>query len=655
MKFNNVFSKGKIGNIEVKNRVVMPAMGVGLSNSDGTPSDKMIGYYEERAKGGVGLIITEITRVNDEHGVGEIHQLCVTKDEHIEPLKKFAHTIHKHGTKVFAQLHHPGRQTFSGMIGGQPVVAPSPIKCGVCQQETRALTTEEIKSLVKDFVKGAQRVKAAGIDGVELHGAHGYLINQFLSPYTNKRKDEYGGSFENRMRFIKEIISGIKETCGDYPISVRISADEFLGAVGIPEKGIDLEEGVKIAKYLEKLGIDVINVSAGTYETMNTTIEPISFPQGWKSHLSKAIKEAIDIPVIVTNVIKKPDFADELIESGLADFVALGRAHLADPEWANKAKEGREEEIRYCISCLHCVETLLTKVLPEGGLLECACNPRLGRELDFNDLKKNGSGKVVAVIGAGPSGMEAARILALRGFKPVILEKQNQVGGQLQLANKPPHKDKVTWLIDNMLNQLNKLGVEIRLNEDVSIDVLKKLNPYAVFVATGSNPLVPPIEGSEKENVCTAWDILSGKVKLESKKVAVIGSGMTGLETSELLAEQGNKVSVIEMLDKIGPGAHIQNLLDVTMRLNEYGAEMLPSHKLQKITDMKVVLEDLINTKVVEKEVDHVVLSIGSIPNNGLVEDIKANFHNVKIIGDANGIGKIVHAISAGFEEGYNL
>lgn len=655
MKYNNLFSEGKIGDLQLENRVVMPAMGVGLANADGTPSEAMIAYYEERAKNGVGLIITEITRINDETGVAEPHQLCATRDEHIEGLKKLADAIHKHGKKIFVQLHHPGRQTYSAMIGGKPVVAPSAIPCGVCQQETRALTIEEIKELVNNFIRGAQRAKAAGIDGVELHGAHGYLINQFLSPYTNKRTDEYGGSFENRMRFIKEIILGIKETCDNYPISVRISGDEFLGLVGIQEKGIDVEEAVNIAKYLEEIGIDVISVSSGTYETMNTTIEPVSFLQGWKSHLSKAIKEAVNIPVIATNNIKKPDVADGLIESGIVDFIALGRGNLADPEWVKKAKEGRADEIRYCISCLHCAETLFNKVLQGSGILECACNPRLGRELEFSDLKNNGEGKVVAVIGAGPAGMEAARILALRGFKPVLLEKENQVGGQLQLANKPPHKDKVTWLIDNMLNQLNKLGVEIRLNTKVSIDVLKQLKPYAVFVATGANPFIPLIKGIEKENVCTAWEILKGKVKLEGKKVAVIGSGMTGLETAELLSEQGNKVSVVEMIDEIGKGVHIQNLLDVTMRLKEYGVDMLPSHKLLEICDSKVILENLTSNNIIEKEVENIVLSIGVKPNNGLLEEIKVSFDNVKIIGDASGIGKIAHAIKAGFEEGYNL
>lgn len=644
-----MFSKGKIGNLEIKNRVVMTAMGTGFANPDGTPSERITKYYEERAKGGVGLIVTEVTRINDDHGVAGWGQLAVTKDEHIEPLRKFADTIHQYGTKLFLQLHHPGRQNNSALIGGQPVVGPSAIPCGVSRQETRALTTEEVESLVADFVNGARIAKAAGIDGVELHGAHGYLINQFLSPYTNKRTDKYGGNFENRLRFLKEIILGIREVCGDYPLMVRLSVDEFLPSAGITEKGIELEDGIEIVKAIEALGIDAIDVSSGIYETMNTIVEPTSYPQGWRTHLAKAVKEVVKIPVVAANVIRKGEFADELLESNIVDFIGIGRGLLADAEWVNKIAEGREEDVRNCISCLHCFESIF------AGELECAVNPRMGRELKYGEPEKDGKGQIVAIIGAGPAGMESARVLAMRRFKPVIFERDQQVGGQLLLANKPPQKEKITWLIENLHTQLEKLGVEIRLNTEATVELLKELNPVAVFVATGADAFIPGIEGAEGENVFTPTEILDGSVELKGKRIAVVGSGMTGLETAELLAEQGNNVTVFEMADIIGPGAYFQNLIDVTTKLTKLGVEMHPSYKLIKIEGDRIVLENLKELETVEFPLDAVILSVGVRPNTGIIEDIKAHFENVKIIGDVNKPRKIAHAIKEGFDVAYNL
>lgn len=649
MRYEHLFSKGKIGSLELKNRVVMTAMGIGLANPDGTASERIIKYYEERAAGGVGLIVTEVTRVNDEHGVGEALQLSVTRDEHIEPLRIFTDVIHQYGTKLFLQLHHPGRQTASALIGGQPVVAPSAIPCGVMKQETRALTTEEVEGVIQDFINGAKRAKAAGVDGVELHGAHGYLINQFLSPYTNKRTDQYGGSFENRLRFLKEIIMGIRKECGDFPLMVRLTVDEFLPTIGVKEKGIELEDGVRIVQELEQLGIDAIDVSCGIYETMNTAIEPISYPQGWRTNLTRAVKDAVNIPVVGVNVIRKAEFAEELLEGESIDFVGIGRGLLADPEWVKKVEEGREDEIRYCMSCLHCFESIF------NGHVKCAVNPRTARELEYNEFKIDGEGLPVAIIGAGPAGMEAARVLAIRGFKPVIFEKEAVVGGQLQLADKPPRKEKLTWLIETMEAQLKKLNVEIRLNTEATIEELNALNPYAVFIASGAEAVIPPIDGVTKGNAYTTTDILKGTVELRDKKVAVIGSGLTGLETAEFLAEHGNQVTVIEMQDTLGKGAYFQNLIDVLGRLHGLGVGMMLGHRLEKITSGKIILEKVDTSEMIDFPVDAVVLALGVKANSELVNSIKANFSNVKEMGDVKKSGKIAHAIRDGFVEAYNL
>lgn len=651
MKYKNLLSKGTIDNLELKNRVVMSPMSPGVATLDGEVTDDTIAYYEARAKGGVGLIILGALKINDETGTFEARGLSIAKDEYIPGMKRIADSIHQYGAKVFAQIGHPGRQAYSRINKGNPCVAPSAIPCMVCRQETKALSIKEIESMVQDFIDAARRLQAADMDGVELHASHGYLINQFLSPYSNKRTDEYGGSLENRMRFIEDIIKGIRDKCGkDFIISVRIPADEFLEEFGVSEDGINLQEGVRIAKYLDDLGVDAINVSSGIFLTTNTIIEPTSYPQGWRIHLAEEVKKVVKAPVIAASVIRKPEFAEELLENHIVDFVALGRGLLADPDWVKKAEEGRESEIIPCISCLNCLELVYAEKASE-----CAVNIEAARELQLPDLIQNGNDRVVVIIGAGPAGMEAGRILAIRGFKPILFEREKEVGGQLQLANKPLHKEKMNWLIDYLANQLDLLGIETRLGTEPSIKEIKRLDPYAIFIATGSSEIVPKIQGIQNENVYLVSDILQGKVKIEDKEVAVIGGGMTGLETAELLAEQGNKVTIIEMLGKIGQGIYTPNRIDIMNRLKKHDVKMLANHKLESVVGTKVVLEDLIKKIDVELMVDHVVLSLGVKPNNQIVESIKQNFENVIVIGDAKETGRIAHAIKTGHMEARNL
>lgn len=645
MKYENLFSKGKIGRLELKNRIVMPPMGTGLASSTGEVTNELVRYYEERAKGGCGLIITEIARVDDVEGIGLANQISVTNVNKIPGLEKLARAIHKYDSKIFIQLHHPGREGHSILSGGKQLVAPSAVMCKAVGEMPRELTTAEVEELVKKFVSGAKIAQMAGMDGAELHGAHGYLIGQFISPLTNLRTDKYGGSFTNRMRFITEIILGIKHVCGaNFPISVRMDGDEFV------EGGLTLPEAVKAARYLESIGIDSINISSGTYDSGVTIIEPISYAQGWKRHLSQAVKDAVKIPVIGCMVIRKPEFADSLIKEGTVDFVALGRAQIADPEWGKKAMEGRENEIRQCISCLHCIEQL-----GQCKTTKCAVNARMGRELEFNGFEKKGEGRVVAVIGGGPAGMEASRVLALKGFRPVLFESKGVLGGSVYLGSKPPLKEKLNWFLDNLEYEIRQLGVDIRLNSAPTIEDIKALNPFAVYVASGSSPIVPPIPGVKNENVCTVVDILEGKVKPTNRNIVVIGSGMTGLETAELLAEKGNKVTVIEMLSKIGNGIYRSNLYDVTSRLKKYGVEMIPSVKLLSIDENGITVQNTINNEVSYKVADKVVLSLGVRSNNQMVEELEKNFEIVKVLGDSVRPGRISDAIQTGFEKAYIL
>ncbi|WP_350342917.1 FAD-dependent oxidoreductase [Proteinivorax tanatarense] len=641
MNYKKLFSKGQIGKMPLRNRIVMPAMGTALAGSTGEASPDIIKYYEERAKGGCGLIITEITRVCDDYGVGVANQLSATKPQHIASLQKLARTLHKYDTKVFVQLHHPGRETYSRLIGGKQIVAPSAVMCKVTQEMPRELTTEEVEGLVRKFVTSAKMAQMAGIDGVELHAAHGYLINQFLSPYTNKRTDKYGGHFANRMRFISEIMVGIRHICGpDFPVSVRISADEFV------EGGINLEEGVKIARYLESIGVNALNVSAGIYETSATIVEPMSYPQGWKKHLAEAVKKAVNIPIIAVNVIREPQFAENLLDSGNVDFVGLGRGLLADPQWANKAKENKDKEIRRCISCVYCFEQLTT-----GGVLKCAVNPKMGRELEFENLPETGDNKVVVIVGAGPAGLEAARVLKLRGFRPIVLEKENDLGGALQIAKKPHLKDKIQWLIDYYQEQVKILDIEINFGVKATVENIKDLDPYAIFVATGARPIIPQVPGANNENVFTADDVLKGIVSVKGEKVAVIGSGMTGCEAAEMLAMDDNEVAIIEMQKEIAGNVYKLNRYDIMSRLTKHKVEMLPCKKLLQITDQGVALMDTFTSATSLKQADKIILALGVQPNSELISNLEEDFERVYAIGDVANPGRIGDATRQGFEK----
>ncbi len=642
MKYEKLFERGKIGTVNLKNRVVMTAMGVNLAGSMGEANDVITRYYEERAKGGVGLIITEIARIDDEYGVGTPNQLSVTEGRHIPHLERMIETIQKYGTKVFIQLHHPGRETKSSLIGGKQIVAPSAIMCQVTQEMPRALTTEECEGLVKKFIKGAVISKTAGADGVELHVAHGYLLNQFVSPYSNKRTDKYGGSFQNRLRIVSEIITGIKYMCGaDFPVSVRISADEFV------EGGLKLPESIKIARTLESYGIDALNVSSGTYESATTIIEPGSYPQGWKKHLAEEIRKNVKIPVIAVNNIKDPETAEQLLESGVCDFVGVARGLLADPHWVNKTKDGKSDQIRKCIGCLNCFAEL-----NQGRHIKCTVNGALGREIEFSDLEKNGEGKTIAVIGGGPAGMQAALVLDQKGYKTVLFDDREKLGGTLNVADKAPIKDKVLAMNNGLIREIEESGVDVKMNTKATVEMVKELNPAGVFVAVGASPTVPPIPGIEGKNVLKAEDVLTGKVTAKGK-VAVIGSGLTGLETAELLADKGHSIVLIEMQKNIGPGVNRTILVDLMMRFKKHDPLIMPNHRLMSITDTNIVLMNQMTSQPLLVEADTVVLALGVTPRRALVSEFMEAFDNVRVIGDAEKAGRIQEAIKEGYSQAF--
>lgn len=679
-----LFTPMKIGSCEIKNRIVMAPMLMGFGKFDGKPTEKMMDYYEERAKGGTGLIITEITRINDKTGAAAFAQLSVSSDSQIDPLREMADRIHKHGAKLFVQLHHPGRQNVGLLVGTVPLsiaaekmtkgaygkllykltpkvgptmlqknIVPSSVAPSKCDPayfaggRVRALTLKEIKELEKNFIDGAVRVKNAGCDGVELHASHGYLLQQFFSPVTNKRTDEYGGSFENRMRFITNIIKGIRARCGEgFPLIVRLTVDECYSYIGEQNKGYALEEGVKIAKALEKLGIDAIDVSSAGYDTFNYWLEPVSFEPGWRKYMAKAVKEAVNIPVIAANLIRSPEQAEAQLQEGIQDFVSLGRPHIADPEWAQKARDGKT--IRRCICCLNCIESMQNNAYI-GGHGECAVNPFVGNE--GKEIVKDGNGRKIVVIGAGASGLTAAYIASLRGFSVTVLEKSDSAGGQLKLASAPPHKAKIGWFIEDLTALCKDEGVEILFNTEANAENIKQYNPYAVIYAAGSKPIKPKFAGEYSEEfVCTFEDVLTGRADIKNKKVAVIGSGMTGLETAEYLNENSCKTVVVEMADTVAPGTWMQHTDDIMPRLREKQTKFLTGEKLSEIYSDKIVTENVKTKEKTEITVDAVVLALGSKPDSSLYSELENSGIKVLNVGDSSKVGRIRNATVTAYD-----
>jgi 2,4-dienoyl-CoA reductase-like NADH-dependent reductase (Old Yellow Enzyme family)/thioredoxin reductase len=611
-------------------------MGTDFANPDGTASMRLIRYYEERAKGGVGLIINEYTGVDESTSIPSNYNLRLSRDWHIASAEQLVEAVHRHDCLIFAQLHHAGSTSKPALTGRQPISASDvpPVPGGLVPQP---MSPEEIKDIQQKFVNAAMRAKKAGYDGVELHGAHSYLIGQFFSPYYNKRTDSYGGCLENRMRFIDEIIDGVRETLGsDFPISVRICGDEMTPDV---PGSLTLEDGLAIGLHLEKKGIDVLNVSNGSALNANANCDPYSYTPGWKKYVAKAFKEALSIPVIATNTIKNPAFAEQLLEEGVCDFVGLGRSQFADPFFMKKAKTRKEEQIRPCIGCMVCRERLLM----HQSSVACAVNPRMGREYIENDVKKDGGNRPVAVIGGGPAGMEAAIVLAQRGYKPTLFEKESALGGTLNLADKPPHKKLISELVKSMSAQLAALDVDVRLNTEASPETVAEISPVGVFVACGAEPILPSIPGIKSAHVHTAEDVLRKEAKLRGR-IAVIGTGMTGLETAELLLESGYEVVMAEMRETVGPGLFAVILNDSMRRIKAYSPTILTGHKLTAIGESEITLETS-SGEHISVQADSVVLALGVAPKAEIVEAYKTVSVNVFAAGDTRAAGRIYEAM----------
>ena len=631
MKFNRLFEPITIGGMEVKNRIAMAPVAMRYNTPSGTITQRVVDHYAERAKGGTGLIIVEATTVDWPVGKVGACPLRLDGNQFIHGFSDLVEAAHAYGAKVAVQLQHVGGQTNRNNTEGEQPVAPSvvPFPRG---DTPRELTIHEIRHIVAQFADSILRAKTAGFDAVEIHGSHGYLVTQFHSPYFNKRTDMYGGSFENRMRFTLEIIEAAREKVGpEFPIIFRFSADEHV------EGGVDLEEAKRIAKRVEEAGVDAIDISAGVHAARPWIFPPMAMPRGCNVHLAEGVKKVVDIPVIVVGRLGDLALAEQTLAEERADMIALGRPLLADAYLPRKAAQGCLEDICPCISCNACIDRLV-----HGWSVRCAVNPALGNEGEYSLVPAPKSRRVL-VAGGGPAGMEAARVAALRGHQVLLYEKASELGGQLLLASRPSFKEDVRDLLEYLKTQVKKSGVQVELGQEVNGELVEKVGPDVLVLATGAEPLRPVIAGVDGENVTTAEAVLRGEADV-GRRVVVAGGGRLGLEMALHLAQEGSEVSLVEMQGEVGADMEACERTYLLQRLDEQEVSILTDRSIRSIVER--------GAEVVDREwnsailaCDTVVLALGATPNVSLSQKVQGSVAEVHVIGDCVEPRRIYEAV----------
>ncbi len=650
-ELTKLFSPTRIGSMELKNRIVMSPMHTDYGETDGTISTKLKDYLVARAKGGVGLITTEICSIDGQSPYMP-NTVGMWDDKFIPALKELVDEVHSHGAKIVPQISHPGPESLAPFFFGTQPMGPSALMAETTKQMCREMTKEDISDTVEKYGKAAKRAKEAGFDGMELHAAHAYMmIGSFLSALRNRRSDEYGGSIESRLRFPIEVLQSIRQNVGDdWPIILRISGDEFV------QGGRNIRETQYIAPILVEAGVDAFHVSAGAMPQFSWRImPPTGTPLGINVPLAAAVKKVVDVPVMTVGRINDPRIAENILQKDEADLVVMGRALIVDPELPNKSAEGRFEDIAPCIGCgLGCSG----RKFPDE--MTCVVNPVVGKEREMALIAVSKPKKVM-VIGAGPAGLEAARIAALRGHDVSVYEKEPKIGGQFSLAAVPPMKQELAKVPKYLSIQVEKAGGRLILNTEVTPELVKELKPDVAVVATGARSLIPNIPGIDGKKVVTAHDVLAGKVPLPQKNVLVIGGGMVGCEVAEYLAALGDNpivgktsVTIIEMMDDIG--------LDMVPEVRVLAMQKLRHDEVKILTSTKVkkFLEDgVVVTRNDQEEslrgFKRIVLAMGAKPFDILSEKLIDVVDEVHVIGDARQASRALEAIADGARIGREI
>lgn len=640
MNYSKLFEPVSIGTMQIPNRMVVPSMVTNYCGHDGKATERYLAYHREKARGGWGMVITEAYKVTEDCG-GYYNMAGLWTDEQIESHTRLTDIVHNEGGRIVCQLIHGGRQVpeeASGVRG----IAPSAVKDPTLQEIPREMTLDDIAGIKDCFVAAAVRAKKAGFDGVEIHAAHGYLLNEFLSAFSNKRADQYGGTLENRARLVMEIIRGTRDAVGkEFPLILRLTTEEYV------EGGITLAESRIFAKIAVEAGIDAIHATQGVYQTAQCIIPPCAVPAGNFQDNAAAIKSVVNVPVIAVGRINTPETALEILEENKADLVAMGRASLADPDFPNKLKEGRKENIRLCIGCVQgCIGGI-----NRGNSVTCMVNPRIGRELEFPE-EKTSIPKKVLVAGAGVAGMEAAVVAAGRGHDVVVYEESAKAGGQWLAAAVPPGKAEFNSFVFWQKEQLEKGGVKLHLGTGVSRTVLEEEKPDVLVIAVGGQPAVPPIKGIKERKVLTAVEVLTGKEQVSGPAV-IIGGGLAGAETAEHLSCHNVPVSIVEMLPQIaGDGEPTSNLF-MMENLRKHQVDIYTSAKVLEVTEHTVSIQQEDGSRK-NLPADTVILAAGTRSRQLPAGEYENLVKEVYTVGDArkakNGLANIAEAYETAYQ-----
>ena len=653
-KYKHIFEPFTIKHMTVKNRIVMTPMGTNYGEQNGEMSFLHINYYEQRAKGGTGLLIVENASVDSPQGSNGTTQLRIDQDNYIPRLFKLCETVHKHGSCIAIQINHAGASAQSARINMQPVSASDvPSKAG--GEIPRPLEKDEIMHIVKKYGEAAKRAQIAGFDAVEIHAGHSYLISQFLSPLTNKRTDEFGGSPENRARFAKLVIEEVRKQVGPFfPIFVRISADEFM------EGGNTLDDCLDYLQYFQE-EVDVFDVSAGLNGSIQYQIDANYLPDGWRSYMAKAVKERYGKPCMTMGNIRNPQVAEDILARGDADLIGMGRGLIADPEWVNKVEFGDECDIRKCISCnIGCAGHRIGINRP----IRCTVNPSVNGGEDYKKQKVNKPCNVV-VIGGGTAGLEAACTAAEVGCTTFLIEKKPELGGLAALISKIPDKKRLADFPNYLIQRASKLkNLFIFKNTEATIEMIRSMNPNIIVNATGSNPLLPPIkglhenidkEGGKVSSITNMIDhVMEYPEDLKGKKVVVIGGGAVGLDVVEFFAPRGADVSIVEMMPVIGNGIDPVSKVGTFALKDKYGEKQCPNTALLEVkADSFLVKTPEGNEE--EMPFDYGFVCLGMRANAPILDAVRKEFEDEDV--EIMNIGDSVRArrIIEGTEEGRNI